>query len=208
MLCSTELMQAALVSSTGEMVQCGMTCGGTLTDGFDGGRMPEAPALSRAPGEEDRTADPGRNGNDGARHRSRQGARASWCRLTIPFVPLVTRKWNSPGNVTFRPRPPNGSQVPFSGARVVSRLCETVPMALSPVGDGHQTRTAGRGDRGDPWGDHHPAPFAIDRCGRRDLGALAPALSRARSDRRQSVRHRDSGWCEGPLSGTRKCAMT
>jgi len=37
-------MQPALVSSTGEMEQAGMTCGGTLTDGFDGGRIPDAPA--------------------------------------------------------------------------------------------------------------------------------------------------------------------
>ena len=37
-------MQPALVSSTGEKEQAGMTCGGTLTEGFDGGTMPEAPA--------------------------------------------------------------------------------------------------------------------------------------------------------------------
>ena len=41
-------MQPALVSSTGESEQAGMTCGGTLTDGFDGGRMPEAPARTGA----------------------------------------------------------------------------------------------------------------------------------------------------------------
>jgi hypothetical protein len=49
MLCSTELMQPELVSSTGETLQAGMTCGGTLTAGFDGGRMPLAPAGAAAP---------------------------------------------------------------------------------------------------------------------------------------------------------------
>ena len=38
-------MQPALVSSTGEREQRGMTWGGTLTGGLDGGTMPVAPAL-------------------------------------------------------------------------------------------------------------------------------------------------------------------
>ena len=129
--------------------------------------MPEAPALTGAPeARSDSRTRSSRNGKDDAQQRSRQGARASSVPPHDSVRPLVPRKWISQGNVTSRPRRPNGSQVPFFDARVVSRLCETVPMALSPIGDGHQTRTAGRGDRGDPWGDHHPAPFSIDRCGR------------------------------------------
>jgi len=54
----------------------------------------------------------------------------------------------------------------FSTPELSLGCARPVRMALSRIGDGHQTRTAGRGDRGDPWGDHHPAPFSIDRCGR------------------------------------------
>ena len=41
-------MQPALVSSTGEVEQRGVTWGGTLADGLDGGTMPAAPALAGA----------------------------------------------------------------------------------------------------------------------------------------------------------------
>src|ERR1700734_1374667 len=44
MLCKTESMQPLLSSSTGEMEQSGITCGGTLTVGFEGGRIPAAAA--------------------------------------------------------------------------------------------------------------------------------------------------------------------
>src|SRR5580700_4062086 len=91
MLCSTELMQPALVSSTGETEQRGITWGGALTDGFDGGTMPEAPALIGA-----HVARAVR-GNDLAKART-----PVRCRLTIPFAPLVPRNWVSEGNVTFR----------------------------------------------------------------------------------------------------------
>ena len=90
-------MQPALVSSTGEMEQRGMTCGGTLTEGFDGGRIPEAPALTGA--NVARTvAEPhpaatasAARGNDLAKARA-----PVRCRLTLPFAP------SCPGNGSAR----------------------------------------------------------------------------------------------------------
>ena len=164
MLCNTELMQPALVSSTGDSAQCGITCGEAFTGGFDGGTMPDAPALSGAPVARP-TAQPvpAATARTSAEQRSRQGARAGWVVPPHdPFAPSCSGM-DQPGQRNISTSPTEWSPVPFFDTRVVSRLCRPVPMALSPVGDGHQTRKAGRGDRGDPWGDHHPAPFSIDR---------------------------------------------
>ena len=91
-------MQPALVSSTGEMEQAGMTCGGTLTDGFDGGRIPEAPAGTGA-AVTATTTDPIPAARATAARASVDTARApGWCRLTLPFAPLVRR--NRPARAT------------------------------------------------------------------------------------------------------------
>ena len=88
MLCSTESMHPALVSSTGVSVQWGMTCGDTFTVGFDGGTMPPRLPVTGAV-VTTTMADPRAS-------RDREAARASafdtarvagWCRLPYPFAP-------------------------------------------------------------------------------------------------------------------------
>ena len=74
-------MQPALVSSTGEREQAGMTCGGTLTDGFDGGTIPEAPAGIGRGGEDDE------GGSDPGRERDTARAAVSKGRARARLVP-------------------------------------------------------------------------------------------------------------------------
>ncbi len=97
MLCNTELMHVALVSLTGELVQAGVTCGGTFTGGFAGGTTPLAPAV--APGRA-RTAS-----EDATMHTVPATARTTlfdrayppeWYCITAPPGPHAS-EWRSAG---------------------------------------------------------------------------------------------------------------
>ncbi len=73
-----------------------MTSGCTLTDGTDGGTMPEAPAATGA-AEMMTRADPVPAVSAIAARRNVEKARApGWCRLTLPFAPLVRRNRPAP----------------------------------------------------------------------------------------------------------------
>src|ERR1700731_3537321 len=118
MLCRMELVQPALVSSTGVMEQRGITWGGTLTEGFDGGRMPEAPALAGTV-VISTTADPtpavmARP----ARANNLDKARAPvWCcRVTLPLPPRA-QEMDQPGQRNISTRSSDGPPVPFSNVR-------------------------------------------------------------------------------------------
>ena len=103
MLWSTESMQPALVSFTGEREQRGITWGGTLTGGLDGGTMPVAPALAGAAAMTTTAQASPAAAERAARVNDLDTARAPVRRrLTIPFAPLVTRTWTCPRNLTFR----------------------------------------------------------------------------------------------------------
>ena len=135
--------------------------------------------------EEDSRARSSRNGKDDAQQRSRQGARVSWVPPHDSVRPLVPRKWISQGNVTSRPRPPNGSLVPFSTAELSLGCARRFQWPYPPSAT--VTRLEERGGViGEILGGIITPPL---------LNLLA---FEARSDRRQSVRHRDSGRREGP----------
>src|ERR1700722_10990631 len=102
MPCSTELMQPLLVSSTGVSEQFGITCGGTLTDEFDGGRIPEAAANSVAPDMRmaEEPTSPARATAIRPMETARVRAPPRSC-FTFPFAPLCAWNQVSRGNVTF-----------------------------------------------------------------------------------------------------------
>jgi hypothetical protein len=88
MLWSTESMQPALVSFTGDVVQRGITWGGTLTDGLDGGTIPEVPALAGAAAVPTTAETSPAAAARAARVNALGTARAPIRRrLTIPFAP-------------------------------------------------------------------------------------------------------------------------
>src|ERR1700683_781571 len=102
MLCSTESMHPELSSSTGEMEHAGITWGGMLAAGFEGGTSPAAPAGAEDPAIS-MTTQPIRTttartvrGNVDVTARAPVG-----CCLTLPFAPLCAWNQISSGNVTF-----------------------------------------------------------------------------------------------------------
>ena len=71
-------MQPLLSSSTGEIEQSGITCGGTLTVGFEGGRIPAAAAGGcRSRYDDDGRADHARQGHRYPPHGAGARARAT-----------------------------------------------------------------------------------------------------------------------------------
>ena len=122
-------MQPALVSSTGESEQAGMTCGGTLTDGFDGGRIPDAPARHGRGGDDDqRGSDPG---------RERRARRAAASTRRARQVGAVSRFRSPPSCVGIdQPGQRNISGFPVRGAagRIVGGLTPTMVRNTCPVG--------------------------------------------------------------------------
>ena len=103
MLCRTESIQALLVLSTGETEQSGITCGGTLAVGVDGGRMPAAAAGEGIP--DMRTTEeptiPARATAIRPMEPAHVRAPPRSC-FTLPFAPLCAWNQVSSGTVTFR----------------------------------------------------------------------------------------------------------
>src|ERR1700735_5499409 len=111
MLCRTESIQPLLLSSTGETEQSGITCGGTLTVGFDGGRIPAAAAGGVVP-DRRMTEEPTIPARATAiRPMEPAHVRARpWSCFMLPFAPLCAWNQVSSGTVTFRSRCSEGAR--------------------------------------------------------------------------------------------------
>ena len=133
MLCRTESMQPALVSSTGVSVQWGMTCGETFTDGFDGGTMPDRARRYRRGGDRRPARIPARRRRRARRAAANSTRRARRIGAVSPSVrPLVPGNGSAGATYHFACSGPRGCRVNcrlIAGGREAQPRCTRSALA-------------------------------------------------------------------------------